>query len=60
MPSSRTLSLIGGLPPEEIRPNVHFLRTKSRCHRRSVCGLPRNDDHRARGSNLHEQPVAAA
>jgi hypothetical protein len=50
--SSRTSSLIDGLPPEEIRPKVHFLRTKSRCHRRSVCGLTRNDDHRARGSNL--------
>jgi hypothetical protein len=31
---------------------VHFLRTKSRCHRRSVCGLTRNDDHRARARKL--------
>ncbi len=29
----------------------HLLFTKSRCHRRSVRGLTRNDDHRVQGSN---------
>ena len=50
--SLRNSALIGGLPPEKMRPKVHFLRTKSRCHRRSVCGLTRNDDHRARERTL--------
>jgi predicted enzyme related to lactoylglutathione lyase len=49
MMSSRTSSVIGGLPPTEVRLKVHFLRTSSRCHLRNVCGLTTNDDHRARG-----------
>jgi hypothetical protein len=50
--SSQTASGIGRLPPADLRRKVHFRRTSSRCHRRSVCGRTRNDDHRARGSAL--------
>ena len=50
--NSRTSSLIGGLPPAEGRLKVHFLRTSSRCHRRSVWGLTPRIDHRARGRTL--------
>jgi hypothetical protein len=50
--SSRTSSVIGGLQPTQVRLKVHFLRTSSRCHRRSVCGLTTNDDHQARGRVL--------
>ncbi len=46
--SSRTSSLMGGLPPADLCAYVHFLRTSSRCQRRSVRGLTMNDDHRAR------------
>jgi hypothetical protein len=57
-----TSSSIGGLPPTDRR-YVHFLRTSSRCHRSSVCGLTRNDDQRCRGSILltaaRNRPVAA-
>jgi hypothetical protein len=49
---SRTWSVIGGLPPLDPRRKVHFLRTSSRCQRRSVWGLTRNADHRARGRTL--------
>src|SRR5207249_12057014 len=48
----RASSAIGGLPPGDIRLTCHLLRTSSRCHRRRVCGLTRNDDQRARGSVL--------
>src|SRR6266545_1307814 len=47
--NSRTSLPIGGLPPAEGRLKVHFLRTSSRCHRRSVWGLTTSIDHRARG-----------
>ena len=50
--SCRTASGIAGLPPAELRRKVHFRRTSSRCHRRSVFGLIRNEDHRARGRTL--------
>ena len=43
---------MGGLPPADLRRTVHFRLTSSRCHRRSVCGLTRNDDHRVRGRTL--------
>jgi len=47
--SSRTSSLIGGLPPPDARRKVHFLRTSSRCQRRMVWGLTTKADQRARG-----------
>jgi hypothetical protein len=50
--SSRTSSSIGGLPPAGPRRKVHFRHTSSRCHRRSVGGLTRKDDHRDRASVL--------
>jgi hypothetical protein len=46
---SRTSSQIAGLPPAERWRYVHFLRTSSRCHRRSICGRTRTADHRWRG-----------
>ncbi len=39
----------GGLPGLLPRPKVHFLRTSSRCHRRSVLGVTMNEPHRSRG-----------
>jgi hypothetical protein len=50
--SSRTSAAIGGLPPTDPRLKLHFRRTRSRCHRRSVWGLTRNDDQRPRGRAL--------
>ena len=50
--SSRTSPVTGGLPPTGLRLKVHFLCTRSRCQRRSVCGQTRNDDHRSRGRAL--------
>lgn len=49
---SRTSGAIGGRPPVDPWRYVHFLRTSSRCQRRSVCGRMRNEDHRSRGSAL--------
>jgi len=49
---SRTSSGIGGLPPADLPRKVHFLRTRSRCQRRSVWELTTNDDHPARGRVL--------
>ncbi len=39
---SRTSSGIGGLPPADLPRKVHFLRTRSRCQRRSVWELTTN------------------
>jgi hypothetical protein len=47
--SSRTRGDIGGRPTRLAR-YVHLRLTRSRCQRRSVAGVTRNDDRRSRGS----------
>jgi hypothetical protein len=48
--SSRSSGSTGGRPRRRRR-KVHSLLTSSRCHRRSVWGVTRNEDHRSLGSN---------
>ncbi len=61
--SSRTSSLIGGLPPTEVRRKLHFLRTSSQCQRRSVCGVQERQPPGSRKDPAHrghEHTVATA
>src|SRR3990172_1657012 len=50
--SAVTSGSIGGRPGFFVLPYVHFFLTSSRCQRRSVLGLTRNELHRSRGSIL--------
>lgn len=47
--SARSSASIGGRPGRPVFWYVHFLRTSSRCHRRSVAGVTRKATHRSRG-----------